>query len=233
MMQTTPSDVNWGSRKRRDLPLITPAMMVVLLFLRDAEAADFPFVKLDSVHMGTLKALTARYWMFASDGLDGIRYRITETGKRALEIYVPTLRRYDGMCPDCGVRPKPLTKSGRCAPYCSECQKVHTARKYAFKGKQVRPDSLCPRCEKRPRHVHPGGSIATYCTHCLPITKRRAKRRKRKQQLEFVKRGGFIKCRIKDCENPVHHTDASIYQECEMHRKEYMNAYNRKRRGKE
>jgi hypothetical protein len=216
-------------RQRRDLPPITPPMLRVLQDLRDAKAREYPFQPLDGVHKRTLNALIERYWIFASDGLDGRRYTITEVGMKALKVYEPTIQRRDGICPDCGVNPKRVRRSGKVDGYCRVCGKRHDKRKRDLRISK-NPDAMCPRCKKRPRHVHPGGSVCTYCRHCTTVLKRAAKRRKRKAQLRLVQSGGFIKCRKPGCDSCVHFTDKTVFDLCQAHWREYMIQYNDRRR---
>lgn len=219
----------WSNRKRRDLPLITPPMMKVLLDLRAAAEADSPFIHLPGVHGNTLNSLLARDWIFASPGSDGTRYKITGRGLKALKVYEPTLRRSDGICPDCGKNPKHVAASGRVDGYCIDCLRKTQRRKYHLNiGKN--PDTLCPRCKKRPRHRQPSGSVITWCKECDRERKRDAKREKRRQQLELVHAGEFIKCRKAECVKCAHFTDKTVYDMCLDHLRAYMNEYNDRRR---
>lgn len=216
-------------RKRRDLPLITPPMMELLIVLRAADQADSPFTHLPGANKHTIKALLERDWIFASPGADGTRYKITGRGLRALQIYEPVERRHDGICPDCNERPKHVTRSGKQEGYCIICLRKSGQREYRL-GIDKNPNSPCSRCKKRPRHRQPGGKVLTYCQHCDRILKRAAKRKKRRDQLMLLKAGGFIKCRKTECETCVHFTDKSVYDLCATHWHEYLDAYNDKRR---
>lgn len=215
--------------QRRDLPALTPRMMAVLLTLRAADEADSPFILLPGIHKRTLEALFERDWIFASPGLDGTRYKITGRGLKALKVYEPVIKRHDGLCPDCGERPKHITRNGRVEGYCKICLGKSSRRKYRLHiGKN--PNALCPRCKKRTRARLPGGNVTTYCAKCNKVLKRRAKRKQIKTRLQRVLAGEFIKCRLEGCEQPVHHTEKSAYDMCESHWREYMTAYNDRRR---
>lgn len=229
MKPMTVNGQSWTMRQRRDLPMMTPPMMKLLLILREAHNADSPFIHLDGVHKRTMTALLDRDWIFASPGVDGTRYKITGRGLKALQVYEPVERRRDDICPDCNERPKHVTKSGRKEGYCIECLRKSDRRKYHL-GIDKNPNTLCPRCKKRPRHRQPGGKVITYCEHCDRVRKRAAKRKKQREQKKLLRAGGFIKCRIAGCDACVHFTEKSVYDQCEMHWRAFMTAYNDKRR---
>lgn len=229
MRPDTVSGQTWTMRRRRDLPIITPPMMKVLLRLREAHEADSPFVHLPGVNKHTISALLERDWIFASPGVDGTRYKITTRGLRDLKVYEPVERRSDGICPDCNERPKHVTRSGRVEGYCIECLRKTGQRKYRL-GIDKNPKALCSRCKKRSRHRQPGGKVLTYCQHCDRVLKRAAKRKQRRARLKLLKTGGFIKCRMAGCDTCVHFTEKSVYDLCETHWHAYLIAYNDKRR---
>lgn len=224
MKKESVNGATWGYRKRRDLPLITPPMMKVLLALRAAAEADSPFIHLH-VHGSTIKSLLDRDWIFASPGSDGTRYKVTGRGLNALKVYEPTLRRTDGICPECGKNPKHIRSSGEVDGYCIGCLRKQAQRERRLGINHKNPDALCPRCKQRPRYRQPGGEVITWCKECDRERKREAKREKRRQQLELVHAGGFIKCRKADCQNCVHFTGKSVYDMCPDHLRAYMNEY--------
>lgn len=229
MKKQTINGATWVNRKRRDLPLMTPPMMLVLIALRAAAEADSPFIHITDVHPRTLNSLVSRDWIFASPGMDGTRYRITGRGLKALKVYEPVEYRRDGICPDCGKNPKHVTRSGRVECYCAGCLKKMGKRKYRL-GIGKNPETLCPRCKQRPRHREPGGAVNTYCKECGRVLKREAKTEKRRAQLALLKVGGFIKCHKPGCDACVHFTEVSVYELCAGHWHDYLNAYNDRRR---
>jgi hypothetical protein len=97
--------------KRRGLPTITGAMLEVLIQLRIAHDLDEPYIDLDGVDQRTVQALLVRMWI-GKRGVKYVDYMITDAGLSALKIYEPQLKRKDGLCPECGVRPKHVTRSG-------------------------------------------------------------------------------------------------------------------------
>lgn len=229
MKPMTINGQTWTMRQRRDLPMMTPPMMKLLLILRETHNADSPFIHLDGVHKRTITALLNRDWIFASPGADGTRYKITGRGLKALQVYEPVERRHDGICPDCNERPKHVTRSGRQEGYCIVCLRKSAQREYRL-GIDKNPNLPCSRCKKRPRHRQPGGKVLTFCQHCDRVLKRMAKRTKKRQQLKLLRAGGFIKCRMDECDACVHYTDKSVYDLCETHWRAYLTAYNDRRR---
>lgn len=221
-------------KSRRLLPFasMTPRMMDALIVLRDAKADGYPFIHLPDVDFRTLRALESedRAWVFGSDGLDGTRYTITRLGERALKAYQRPPKRYDNICPECNLRSKHVTKGGRKAGYCAVCLREQGKRKRALGISSKSPDSKCPRCKKRPRHQYPNGSINTYCTHCARVLKRLNKRRNRKLRLMDIQRGILPTCIKRGCDQPCHHTEKSVYDYCLPHWRQYMTAYNDRRR---
>lgn len=224
-----------GYSQRRGLPTITGPMMDVMNRLRDAHEVEEPWQELDDVDQRTIKAILTRKWMDES-GRKYKLYKINEEGLKALKVYGKMLKRYDGICPTCGERPKHVTSGGKKEGYCKVCLSALRKRQRALGIQYKRPDSLCPRCveknfkHKRTRHVTPGGWIAAYCKHCLKVIKRRGKRKAIALRLQRVLAGEFVKCRIKDCNEPVTHTDRSQSDLCARHLREYMNDYNKRRR---
>lgn len=228
MKKETVNGATWGSRKRRDLPLITPPMMKVLLTLRAATEADSPFIHLPGVHGSTIKSLLARDWIFASPGSDGTRYKITGRGLKALMVYEQTLRRSDHICPVCGVRPRHVFPNGREYGYCAECDREHKHKQWKLKGKQLKPDGLCPRCKVRTRHVTRNGTIRAYCNVCKKEMAKEERKRKMQRLLARITAGEHIKC-LK-CDQPRYHTQNTVYDYCYEHYWQYMNEYNDRRR---
>lgn len=228
MKRETLNGATWGNRKRRDLPLITPPMMKVLLALRAAADADAPFMHLPDVHGRTLWSLLNRDWIFKSPGLDGVRYKLTGRGLKALKVYEPTLRRDDGICPACGIRPRNVYPGGREYGYCAECEREHKRKQFKLKGKQLKREGLCPRCKERPKHVARTGRVASYCLQCKAERAKDERKRKHQRLLERIAAGEHIKC-LK-CDQPRYHTQNTVYDYCYEHYWQYMNEYNDRRR---
>jgi hypothetical protein len=206
--------------RRKHDGTITDSMFRALQCLAIAERNEMPFITLDGVNIGTIRALQSRDWMVISKGLDGTRYRITGRGLKAFNEYnTPSGRRFDNICPSCGINSREgYFPSGKKRPYCLECQ-----RKNHKKGK-VSPASLCSACKSAPRHQYRSGQASAYCTDCQRAKSLEQKRRR----LERVLRGETILCSC--ChEAPVYcnRTTASSY--CHECLREYQNKNARKR----
>lgn len=221
---------DWKQRVRRGLPMMTPRMMAVLQTLRDAKKADWPFIPLPGVHKRTLRSLIARDWIFESPGLDGVRYTITERGARALKVYEPVVKRGDGLCPQCGERPRHVFRTGRNCGYCLPCHRENERRERALGLSKGRVDRPCSRCKKRPRHRNPGGSYSTYCTRCNATLKRQGRRKRRKALLRAIQNGASVppcqQCKLR----PRAVRPGSVDDLCAECRRAYMSTYNDQRR---
>lgn len=204
----------------------------VLQYLREAKRLDpeCPFAELPGVHKLTIRAIQNKGWLFISPGagLDVPKYYISEQGERALRIFEQPPRGFEGICPNCGLRPKHITASGRMEGYCLECGNELGRRKYHHGVPKAKEGSLCPRCQKRPRHVHPGGKQITYCEHCNRVRKRQNKRKNKQRKLEQARRGELICIRCKS--KPRHYTEHSVYDYCVDCWRDYMREYNDRRR---
>lgn len=203
---------------RAGLPPMSAKQKIVLRYLRDCKAQEWPFVSLDA-DPRTLRYLKEQGWIFDSVGLDGVRYTITDRGEQALAVYEQPRRRSDGMCPNCGVRPVHFTVNGNRTGYCLECDR---ARSRGYKRLNVKKP--CPRCGGQ-RHQFPGGSYASYCEECNRELKRQGKQRRRLEQVERAKAGGPVPLCICCHERPraVHPRGISDFcPECEA---EYHSKY--------
>jgi len=207
---------------------MTGKMLMVLKRLRDEKERGNPHVDLSGVHKRTLNTLFERDWIFASDGLDGVRYFITWRGMKALSVYEDEGHRFDGMC-CCGKAERGYYSTGRRKPYCDDCLKEHRRKQFALKGWQLREDTLCSRCHKRPRHVYPSGKRITYCSHCRSILRRQERKRKIKRRLWLIAIGRPPRCCAPGCTEAVYHTARSVYDYCHKHYRQYQNAYIRQR----
>lgn len=222
---------NWKQRQRYGMSM-TRRQLNILKYLREAKQADpeCPYTALPGVPKATVRSLMEKGWIFISPGLDGTKYYLSDYGERALRIFEqPVGKRYDGICSNCCVRPVHISPSGRRSGYCLECGNELSRRKYHHGVPRASADhSICPRCNKRPRHVNPGGKQTTYCLHCKRVMARQNKRKNRKRKIERARRGELFCCICKV--QPVHYTDNSVYDYCREHLREYMNAYNDRRR---
>lgn len=223
-----------ATRQRRltGYPVMSDQQLDVLRMLRDAAKADRPFIHLAGVHKRTLRALIEHDLIFESPGLDGVRYKITGRGVKTLAAYERPTRRSDGLCPRCGERPRRIRKRGKHkgepGPYCVECERRIYHRNHALGLLHLNPETPCSRCKKRPRHVYPSGKMITYCYHCRSVLRKRERRRKMKRKLARIAAGELIKC-LK-CDQPVYHTDRTVYDYCHTHYRAYMTEYNDRRR---
>lgn len=223
---------NWKARKRANLPLMTQRMMRVLQAMRAAKDADYPFVYLDNIHPRTVNALIRRGWIFQSEGkgLDRDRYCITQAGLKALKVYErPPERRWDRICPACGLRPKKVYPSGRLYGYCDECERKSKRRAYQLFGRRLDPDGLCARCKRRKRHQYPSGYIIPYCKTCRREKRAEERQRKHERLLQRIRNGEVLLCyRCKT--QPRYHNETAVYDYCYDCYREYQNEYHRKRR---
>lgn len=216
---------DWTTKqaKRQGLPAMSQTMMEILYKLRDARQGN-PFIPLEGYHARTLRTLCERDWMIESPGLDGIRYRITGRGLKALSVYEQPSHRFDGICPQCGVRPKMTYSSGVQAGYYQECIQMRQNRAYTVKGNQLNPDGMCAKCGKRQRHTYPSGHTIAYCAKCRQKMRKQERKRKHKRLLKRIKQGEFIPC-IRCGEEPRYHNSKTVYDYCHACYREYHNEY--------
>lgn len=226
--------VKWKSRKLAGYPLMTNRMLVILEYLRDCKAQGWPAVALEGINPRTLNVMARHDWIFASSGLDGVRYSITARGLTALEVYSAPAkeRRYDGLCPRCGERPVHIWPSGRSDSYCLPCNRVRWRRYYLLGGGKVMKGNLCPRCKTRTRHVTASGAIRSYCIQCLRARARAERKRRIARELALALEHGAKPC-IRCGERPRYHTANTMYAYCrECYRQQQAAAAKRRRRSK-
>lgn len=138
------------AKQRDGQPSMTGPMQDALSYLRDKQMSDEPFAELryPLAHGTVISSLLERDWILESEGPDGVRYRITGRGLKALKLYETPRQRRDGICPACGVRPKRTYSTGRRCGWCLTCDRAYSRKK----TKRLRQQSgLCCRCHKRPR----------------------------------------------------------------------------------
>lgn len=214
--------------RRRGLPTITGGMVPVLIALRDIADDDCPFLPLDDVDPRTLRALEDRDWIVQITArLEITHYKITGRGLEALEVYLPQVKRNDGLCPRCGIRKRRIFKTGRQGPYCRQCaSKIHQ-RTYKLGLYRMRPQGLCAKCEKRPRFVASSGKVYSYCKRCKNLNRRREHARERARLLDQVQAGEHVACRREGCFAPRYVSGSSVQDYCYEHYREYQNSYMR------
>lgn len=211
---------------------ITDRQAAVLKFMADALREDWVWLALDKVHGKTIKTLLSHGWITDNAGADGVRYRITLNGRRALRLYqLPKeSRRRDGICPRCGERSKRMRRSGKLAPYCTICERASSARKYALKINNSRKDRLCSRCKKRRVLTRPSGRTLSYCRQCSNLLKRRGKKRWNAQKMKRIQSGEVLLCTRPGCTRPRHVTTNTVNDLCLEHYREWHNAYRQRKR---
>lgn len=178
---------------RQGYGTMSDCMRTVLAQLDAAQDGDVGhyFIALDvpgTVDRRTISAMIRRDWIIASRGLDGVRYKITGRGAKALKVYSRRLRRLDGICPECGERPKRVRASGVLDSYCLECGRAINNRKRRRIARSLRPGRVCSCCKKRPPHRYPGGLYSSYCCDCESRLARE-RRLRRKQQMSALTQG--------------------------------------------
>lgn len=175
-----------GPRQRLlyGFPRMTAPMMEALTVLHKSEAAGFPFVHLHGYDPRTLRKMMEHDWIISSDGLDGVRYRMTRRGQRAYQAYSVRTHRTDGLCPQCGERPRAVSRTGRTHRYCAACHSTNAKQRYAEHGLEYAPDSPCARCKQAPRHISKNGSKSAYCRACLGVRRQEKRERLTAEQQE-------------------------------------------------
>lgn len=220
---------NYWQRRRAGLEM-TSTQFDILACLRDAKAQDMPFVHLMGIHKRTLSSLIAQDWIFASPGSDGTRYKITLRGEHALKIFTPVLRRNDGICPTCGIRPKHVFPNGKTYGYCIECEHAYKNAMNRLGRPRINPDRLCSSCKQRPLHRMSGGKLSTYCTECRHAMRKAEKRAQHDRDLARIRNGEILLCRACKKE-PRCYTEKYVRDRCSSCQKKYMDEYNARRRG--
>lgn len=219
---------NWKQRRRHGMNM-SRRMLLLLQQMRQAKQDDWPWVILEGVHKRTINSLLKFGWVAASVGLDGTRYSITVAGLKALSIFEQPPRRFDGICPACGIRPKQTKPNGRIYGYCVECEREHKRKQYHLGRYRMNPDALCCQCHERPRHRTANGKVSAYCTQCRHARRAQERQRMHELNLERIRRGEVLLCR-RCKERPRRYTDKYVHDYCRECQREYMNEYNHRRR---
>lgn len=216
-MKQLPEPVRWRKKERllAGFPRMTWKMFVVIYALAYADAQEWNWEPLYDVHHSTLQALIGHEWIYADDGLDGTRYRITSAGLAAFNAYnTPQPER--GLCPRCHKNERHIFKTGRRAAYCADCLKKVRAGAARLKRPTSRPDRPCSRCHKRPRHVSKKGIVSTWCSHCKKVMSKKSARKSIARRYARIHAGEVILCA--DCHaEPVYVCGKTAYSYCYEH----------------
>jgi len=227
--------VGWEMRHFKGHPMITALMLLVLRHLKAAKEAGASPASLAefNLHGATLAALIDRDWIYEARIDSQTRYGLTARGERELRFYDSPRepRRWAGICPTCGERPKHVSASGKMDGYCYECGKVYRKRQRELGRPLVKAGRLCSMCRQRPVHVCSTGRPKTYCKECLRAVRREERARKTERRRARIAAGDPPRCYL--CGEPVYYTEHSIYDLCYTHFREYMNTYNHRRRAGE
>ena len=231
MLDKAEEIVGWRQRRVRGLQM-TAIHYLVLDHLNQFANQGAPFQDLPPLDPRVIRSLLKNDWVFESPGIDGsIKYGITNRGQRALQIFSQSYRRNDGICPICGERPKMPLSDGSTYGYCIQCDRERKRRRRAMGFQDKNPDALCPSCGKRKRHVSASGKVRSYCLPCRRERSKAARRRQNQRLLERIAAGEVLLCyRCK--EQPREIVGEWVGDYCGDCRRDYMNAYNKRRRGK-
>lgn len=227
--------VKWHSRQRQiqRQPSMGETSMNILIYLYNTKRDGHPFAGLDGANKNSITYLTRLDLIFTSDGLDGLRYKITGRGERVMRAYLKPPKRSDGICPDCCRNPKKVYSTGRRAGYCTDCLRRTASRQceLGIDGRRTRlPGRVCSTCRKEPCHQFPGGTYSTYCRCCLKERRRKERRQRRATLLTRVRQGEFVKCQKRGCDHPVYVAGNTVFEVCKDHHRQYMLEYNDRRR---
>ncbi len=218
-------------RKLEGYGRLSEKQAIVLRMLQSGVDAGFPFQAI-SVHKVTIDALVRNDFVFRSVGIDGIKYKITSRGSNILKMYEMPVesRRYDGICPTCGIRNRHIYPSGRKYGYCLECEsgrRKRQAQMHGYRPKLVK-ERICPCCKIRMCHVRESGVLVSSCLKCRNEVDRERRPARTAARLAAIAIGDAPKCC--KCDEDVYSTERSVYDYCQKHLRIYMNDYNRRRR---
>lgn len=146
------------------------------------------------VESRTLKAALDKDWIFASDGPDGIAYKLTSRGEEVHLCYQGVRNRRDHICPRCGERERHIRSGGKREGYCLECARAVGRAKAARRRNTPRPPRPCPKCGQADVHVYGSGRSANYCFTCEAERIRENTRKRRAAELERARRGEVAPC---------------------------------------
>lgn len=220
---------NWQRRRIGFAPM-SAKCMAVLQFLADAKAKGWPFVALDGVHKRTINALFEYDLIDISRTGDDVRYKITDRGERTRKAYETPTRRSDGMCPDCGIRPRAVSKSGKRYGYCTKCRNKYNRNFFKFHRVRPNADKLCAHCGKKPRAISRSGYVYPYCRNCWNSRSRKRKVKLRTAQVRQAQRGVILICTVPGCTNPRHVSKSTVREYCYEHYSQWQKQYQAKRK---
>lgn len=193
-----------------------------------ATAYRYPFVDMRGTNYQTLLSLQNRD-MIVAHSIGGSTYALTRRGQMAYELFAEPRGRRDGICPQCGERPRAQRSNGTLFAYCMECKAKNALANYHLRRRYYKTDKKCARCGKRPRRVSRGGLMYSLCEKCL----REKHRRQRKARIAKVKAGAVIRCSYPGCTEPVKVVPSTVHQYCEAHLKDYLRRQREKQRNNE
>jgi hypothetical protein len=207
---------------------MTALQFLTLAYLIEHKSDGIPFVELD-LDPRTIRFLTGQDWIVASRwGIDGkTLYQITGRGEKAHGVFAKPGRRFDGICPECGERPKAIGKNGYKYPYCLPCEHQLKARRRQLFGDEGKI-RLCPDCGLRVVKRSSTGTFRSWCAPCEKKRRKEERRRRNQRYLALIKRGDPPMCR-RCKEQPRHLVGEWVSDYCYQCYRDYQNEYNRRR----
>jgi hypothetical protein len=207
---------------------MTALQFVTLGCLIEHKADGIPFVELD-LDQRTIRFLIGQDWIVMSRGIDcKTMYAITGRGEKAYGVFAKPARRFDGICPDCGERPKAITKSGKSIGYCRECKKARDNSKQGMYPDRLR---LCPTCGLRVVRRTSTGTLRSWCGPCEKKWRKKERRRRNRRLLARIRKGNPPLC-YKCKERPRYVMSKWVSDYCYECNREYHNEYYRRRRSR-
>lgn len=219
------------NRRQRDgLPAASGGVRQLLAYMVECKKAGVDWVPLGWPTVGgrTIQAALDRDWIFQSDGVDGVRYKLTSRGEDVHLRYQGVRSRRDQICPSCGERERHIRSSGTRDAYCLECLRAVSRRKAARRRNAPHNPRPCPKCRQSDVHVYSSGRAANYCFECESERIRENTRKRRAAELERAHRGEIAPC-ARCGERPRVVTTNSVNHYCAECRTQY-NRQNRARR---
>lgn len=183
-------------QQRKGLPAASGGILRLLAYLFECKRSGSEWVPLGfpQVEAGTLKAALSKDWIFASEGLDGIRYKLTARGEDVHLGYQGIRNRRDQICPRCGERERHIRRSGQRDGYCLECTRAVNRAKEARRRAKPHKPRTCPKCRQADVHVYSSGRAAGYCYVCERERNRENTRKQRAAELERAHQGEVAPC---------------------------------------
>jgi hypothetical protein len=138
-------------------------------------------------------------------------YKITQRGRDMLEVFAPR-KRYDGICPQCGERPRGD------AAYCPDCARElnnEAARRHRERRETVHTDKPCAICNRRPRAVSSYGIQQSVCSECATRRNREYRARRQAERRARVEAGEVLIC-TRCGKRPVTVSDRHVGEVCSV-----------------